>query len=284
MRKVGLFLKPQAPEALATAHQILAWAKAHSVEVVAGWQTPAELGLSPLAAAELSQLDTLVVCGGDGTLLHAAQLVAGTTVPIFAINLGRLGFLTEFDLAQLSAWHQGQLVRQQRPFYQVAWQRAGTTLNTRQFINDVVLQRGAQEHPLTYGAFVEGQFMSSARADGVLVASPTGSTAYNLSAGGPILHPSLAGLVVLPICPHKVSYRPVVLPVCPIQIELRSTRGWLSLDGIPWGEMVKGDTLAITPTPHHLHLWHDPALNFFDLLRHKLGWDTARGPLKPQLG
>jgi NAD+ kinase len=286
MKAIGLFLKPETPEIATLLDRIGKFLKNRKIEVYCAKENKKELKgttLKPtlVKADELKKhIDILLVLGGDGTFLRAAQTVFGTSIPVLGINQGKLGFLTEINPDELEKrleeiFH-GHLHTQKRAFYEVSHYRGGKLLAHKPFVNDAVLQRNADEHVMQYAAFIDNQYMSSARVDGVIVSSPTGSTAYNLSAGGPILYPTLEGLVLLPICPHKVSYRPVILPPVAIKIELRSKRCLLSLDGQPLSEMKKGDFVIITPSHHKLNLVVAPQRNFFDLLRAKLGWDSAR--------
>lgn len=287
MKNIGLILKPNTPEVAQLADRIAKVLKGRDIQVFCAKENKAELkGISTLKpklvkAEELKKhIDLLLVLGGDGTFLRAAQTVFGTNIPISGINLGKLGFLTEINPAELEK-HLEELLRghlhtQKRAFYEVSHYRGGKLIAHMPFVNDAVLQRDAAEKVIQYAAFIDNQYMSSARVDGVIVSSPTGSTAYNLSAGGPILYPTLEGLVLLPICPHKVSYRPVILPPVAIKIELRSKRCLLTLDGQPLSEMKQGDFIIITPSHHKLNVVTTPQRNFFDLLRAKLGWDSAR--------
>jgi len=287
MKNIALVLKPGTPEVASLVNRIGKHLKGRQVEVFCSKENKTELkGVTTLkpkfvSTDELKKYaQAVLVLGGDGTFLRAAQTVFGTSIPLIGVNLGKLGFLTEVnpdDLeTSLEAFLNGHLHTQKRAFYEVSHYRGGKLLAHKPFVNDAVLQRNADEKVIQYAAFIDGQYMSSARVDGVIVSSPTGSTAYNLSAGGPILYPTLEGLVLLPICPHKVSYRPVILPPVAIKIELRSERCLLSLDGQPLGKMKKGDFVIITPSHHKLHVATSPQKNFFDLLRAKLGWDSAR--------
>jgi NAD+ kinase len=145
------------------------------------------------------------------------------------------------------------------------------------FLNDAVLQRDAHEKMIEYAVDVGGKYMTAGKADGLIVASPTGSTAYNLSTGGPIVYPTVESLVLAPIAPHKLSFRPVVIPADEVVVTLRSPQAHLSLDGRANGVLKVGDKLIIRRSPHSLNLLHDAKRNFFDLLRLKLGWDLPAG-------
>lgn len=287
MKNIALILKPDTLEVHDLVKRIAHFLQNHNIQIYALIDNePLLKDLPDLKAQFITRdamketVDLLLVLGGDGTFLRAAQIVFGTRIPIIGINLGKLGFLTEInpaDLeASLEAMLHGHLHIQQRAFYEISLYREGKLLAHQPFVNDAVLQRDAADKVIQYAAFIDGQYMSSARVDGVIVSTPTGSTAYNLSAGGPILYPTLEGLVLLPICPHKISHRPVVLPPVSVKIELRSTHCLLSLDGQPLASMQQGDFVVITPSHHKLHLATAPQKNFFDLLRTKLGWDSAK--------
>jgi NAD+ kinase len=287
MKNIALILKPGTPQVAALVNRIGQFIKGHDVQIYCAKENRTELKGVTTVKPKLVNTNELkkyaqvmLVLGGDGTFLRATQAVYGTTIPLIGINLGKLGFLTEVNPADLEttleAILKGHIHTEIRAFYEISHYRGGKLLGHKAFVNDAVMQRNADEKVIQYAAFIDGHYMSSARVDGVIVASPTGSTAYNLSAGGPILYPTLEGLVLLPICPHKVSYRPVILPPVAMKIELRSERCLLSLDGQPFSKMKKGDFVIITPSHHKLHLASTTQNNFFDLLRTKLGWDSAR--------
>jgi NAD+ kinase len=221
------------------------------------------------------------VLGGDGTFLTAAQKLYETDIPIAGINLGHLGFLTELDEANLDE-HLDTLLGadatvEQRPYHACTLSRQGKALWTDvPFINDAVIQRQPDHRMIQLSVTVKEQtVIQHTRADGLIISTPTGSTAYNLSTGGPILHPAVGGLVLAPICPHTLSFRPIVIPPFPVMMTLESEdQALLSLDGRRTSPVKPGDIMKIHQSPHQLTLRHARPRSFFTTLRHKLGWDV----------
>ena len=243
---------------------------------------PGEFG--PLAQrvprAELAaQADFMIAVGGDGTLLQAARLVVGRDVPLLGINRGRLGFLTDVlpqnVAASIDAMLDGQCVADRRQLLEARLHR-GTVESRLLALNDVVLLRREAGHMLDFQTRVGGRYLNSHRGDGLVVATATGSTAYALSCGGPIVDPSLDVLVMAPICPHTLSDRPIVVPGDSI-IEVRSVgRGTglaeVTCDGARLGDLKPGDRLEVAASGGTITLLHPPGYDFFRLLRSKLRW------------
>ena len=228
--------------------------------------------LTQLAAASA----VVVVIGGDGTFLQTARHLYGSDTPLIGVNLGRLGFLTEVAPDQIATLlddlQANRLSRESRAYFTATVVRDGKEVWQDTFLNDAVLQRYADEKMIAFGVAVAGQSMVETRGDGMIVASPTGSTAYNLSTGGPILYPSLDALVLSPICAHKLSLRPVVAPGDNVSMTLHSDVGNLSIDGRSVQKLQAGDVVTVRRSPHTLNLLHEPGRNFFDLLRQKFSW------------
>ena len=243
---------------------------------------PGEFG--PLAQrvprAELAaQADFMIAVGGDGTLLQAARLVVGRDVPLLGINRGRLGFLTDVlpqnVAASIDAMLDGQCVADRRQLLEARLHR-GTVESRLLALNDVVLLRREAGHMLDFQTRVGGRYLNSHRGDGLVVATATGSTAYALSCGGPIVDPSLDVLVMAPICPHTLSDRPIVVPG-DSTIEVRSMgRGTglaeVTCDGARLGDLKPGDRLEVAASGGTITLLHPPGYDFFRLLRSKLRW------------
>ena len=243
---------------------------------------PGEFG--PLAQrvprAELAtRAGFMIAVGGDGTLLQAARLVVGRDVPLLGINRGRLGFLTDVlpqnVAAGIDAMLDGQCVADRRQLLEARLHR-GTVESRLLALNDVVLLRREAGHMLDFQTRVGGRYLNSHRGDGLVVATATGSTAYALSCGGPIVDPSLDVLVMAPICPHTLSDRPIVVPGNS-SIEVRSVgRGTglaeVTCDGARLGDLQPGDRLEIAASGGTITLLHPPGYDFFRLLRSKLRW------------
>jgi NAD+ kinase len=230
--------------------------------------------------AELAtQADFMIAVGGDGTLLQAARLVVGRDVPLLGINRGRLGFLTDVlpqnVEASIDAMLDGQCLADPRQLLEARLHR-GASETRLLALNDVVLLRREAGHMLDFQTRVGGRYLNSHRGDGLVVATATGSTAYALSCGGPIVDPSLDVLVMAPICPHTLSDRPIVVPGNS-RIEVRSMgRGTglaeVTCDGARLGDLKPGDRLEVAASGGTITLLHPPGYDFFRLLRSKLRW------------
>ncbi|HTX06335.1 MAG TPA: NAD(+)/NADH kinase [Steroidobacteraceae bacterium] len=244
--------------------------------------------LTPAGAAVLlvpeedlgPRADLVIAVGGDGTLLYAAGLVARHGVPLLGINRGRLGFLTDVMpqdmLACVDAALQGGLEADERPLLAACLrQRSGASAEALA-LNDVVLQKLATGRMLDFQTRIGGRYVNTHAGDGIVIASATGSTAYALSCGGPIIEPHLDALVIAPICPHTLSDRPIVVSArSPIEVELLERpdiRGQVSCDGAILGEIVPGDRLEVKPAGERITLLHPAGHDYYRLLRSKLHW------------
>ena len=280
MPTVGLVIKRRAANARESARRVVDWLAQHGIAMVAEQEDAPALGLPAAEKREMfARCDAIVVLGGDGTLLATARLAEAREVPIIGVNLGSLGFLTEFTAEELPETVlktlEGKAVIDRRRMIRTTVLRSGGSREVHQALNDVVLSRGALGRTVDIEARVDGSFLAVFKADGVILATPTGSTAYSLSAGGPIVHPSVRVLVLAPICPHTLSVRPLVIDdESRLELRLRSPREQLllTLDGQETVELSEGDSVEVTRSPHAACLVRSPALGFYDLLRSKLGW------------
>lgn len=227
----------------------------------------------------LSQPKSLcIVMGGDGTFLAAAHALYGSSIPLLGINFGHLGFLTELEFDNATALVDEILTgtgeREQRPYYELTIIRDNTPIHEAEcFINDAVIQRRPNNKMLKLNVTVQDMVMvENARADGLIISTPTGSTAYTLSASGPLVHPALNGLILTPICPHTLSLRPIVIPPYNVSISLTHEHGLLSLDGKETIEIEANDIITIQRSSYSYTIHHVKERNFFKLLRRKLGW------------
>jgi NAD+ kinase len=224
--------------------------------------------------------DLMIAVGGDGTLLYAAGLVARHGVPLLGINRGRLGFLTDVMPADMlgciDAALEGQLEGDERPLLAASLRQSGGVVAEALALNDVVLQKVVTGRMLDFETRVGGRYVNTHAGDGVVIASATGSTAYALSCGGPIIEPHLDALVIAPICPHTLSDRPIVVSAgSTIEVELLErpdTRAGVTCDGTILGEIAPGDRLEVKPARERITLLHPCGYDYFRLLRSKLHW------------
>ncbi len=229
---------------------------------------------------QLKDCDLAVVVGGDGTLLNAARAFAPYQVPIVGINLGRLGFLVDISpknmTQSLEEIFQGKYTAEKRFLLQVEVVRDGNTIAEQLALNDVIINNYLQTRMIEFITHVNDRYINHERADGILVTTPTGSTAYALSAGGPILHPSLSALALVPICPHTLNHRPLVIDASStITIEIDpdcQTVAQVSFDGHANIELAAGDRVNIRRSDAYVKLLHPEGHEFFDILRAKLNW------------
>ena len=229
--------------------------------------------------------DLVVTVGGDGTMLRASRLLAGSGVPMLGINRGRLGFLADIRpsdmLKRIDQVLSGRFVRDSRALLQVTLIAANGRQKQRLAVNDCVLQKWETGRMLDYETWIDGQYVNTHGGDGVIVASATGSTAYALSCGGPIIHPSLDTMVIAPICPHTLSDRPIVISSnSTVEIrraEDRATKAQVTCDGDMLGDLNMGDRLLIGPAHGRVDLLHPVGHDYYRILRSKLHW--GRGAL-----
>ncbi len=284
MRRVGMILKREKPEAVDIAAQLAPWLRAsgHQAIITGDGVSVAEathVGTEELADA----IDLLVVLGGDGTLLRGAALVAERGIPILGVNLGHLGFLTSCAPADAQSAIEraisGQLPLEERLRLRCVLRRSGGGEISKYACNDAVVSQGALARLIELEAFLDTNLITRYRADGLIVGTPTGSTAYTLAAGGPIITPDTRAVVVTPICPHTLTNRPLVVPASSrlsIRLAAPAEHVMVTIDG-QWGTQLKtGDTLEISQASPPLYLYR-PAESYFEVLREKLSWGERAG-------
>lgn len=279
-KRVGIFCKPKSTLGREVLIELTAWLRKRDCKV-----------LMPIDTAELieetathqredipEKVDLIIVLGGDGTLLSVARITHPAQVPILAINLGSLGFLTDVSLAELyptlEKVFRGESRTEPRMLLQARVIRNRLVITEDCVLNDVVIHKGTLARIVNLEVQVNDQYMTSYRADGLIVSTPTGSTAYSLSAGGPILHPSMNALVLSPICPFTLTNRPIVIPSnATIQIhqttdeEIRVT-----LDGQTGYDLLADDLLELKPSSQPVNFIEVPGKNYYQILRQKLHW------------
>jgi NAD+ kinase len=224
--------------------------------------------------------ELIVAVGGDGTILHAARIASVANIPLLGVNRGRLGFLADITPAdmcnRLDDVLAGRYERESRAMLTARIEHNGTPVHTAQALNDVVLQKWETGRMIDFETWIDGQYVNTHGGDGLIVATPTGSTAYALSCGGPILHPALEALAMVPVCPHTLSDRPIVVGSAS-QIEIRlvnrpNTKAQVTCDGIMLGDLGPEDRLLIGPAPNRVVLLHPPGHDYYRILRSKLHW------------
>lgn len=230
--------------------------------------------------------DLVIVVGGDGSLLGAARALAKHNTPVLGINRGRLGFLTDIspDEGMESAVQDvldGSYISEQRFLLDAEIKRNGVPIAAGEALNDIVLHPGKSARMISFDLYIEGQFVHHQRADGMIVSTPTGSTAYALSGGGPIMHPKLDAIVLVPMFPHTLSSRPIVVDgnseIKLVIGESNETYPTVSCDGQKHLPCAPGDSVTIRKKPHKLKLIHPKDHNFYEICRSKLGWERLGG-------
>jgi len=280
VRSVGLCVKESHPEAGGTVRGLGKWLEARGLRVVLDEDAGALVGApGETREALAAEVDLVVVLGGDGTLLSVARASGERPVPILGVNLGTLGFLTEVTLDELYAALErvlaGGATVEARLRLGVAAERDGAVLGRWLALNDAVITSHALARMVDIEARAEGREITTYHADGLIAATPTGSTAYSLSAGGPIVVPGVDAILLSPISPHTLTQRPLVLPA-DRELEMRPRpRGGglqLTVDGQEGARLEDGDVVRVTCSPHPVHLVLSPFRTRFEVLREKLHW------------
>jgi NAD+ kinase len=278
---VGVIAKPGIPRASAIVSGLVAWWRERGVETRLDYEAARYIG-SPdgLAREQVPEGTQLViVLGGDGTLLAAARAIAGREIPLFPVNLGGLGFLTAITIEQLYPELECAISGEQRVVTRSMLHgevvRGGKTIASYEALNDIVIGKTQIARMIDLETYVDSQFVSTFKADGLIVATPTGSTAYSLSAGGPILFPAVAAICITPVCPHMLTNRPVLVPdtsVIEIISKAPGKEAYLTVDGQVGAPLIEDDRVLCRSSKHKIHLIRPPKMFFFDVLREKLKW------------
>jgi NAD+ kinase len=303
LKTVALIGRQESPEVVDSIVALLGYFQSRGVGVLVETETAIEvgqvLGNAAMASAQCAdfsriggEVDVAIVVGGDGTLLHAARQLARFDIPLVGINQGRLGFMTDIArsgmIEAMNLLMEGKFTLENRLLLDTEvvfggasaqWQPLGNLA-----FNDVVIDKGATGRMIEFELRVDDEFIYSARADGLIICTPTGSTAYALSANGPILHPKLGGIALVPLCPHALSNRPITLPDT-ARLEVRLVQGANArahFDGQETVDLMPGDSVRLVKSPHRIKLLHPPSYSYFAMLRQKLHW--SEGPsIRPGL-
>jgi len=281
IKRVGIVVKPNNDGALSSAADLINWLSARKIEVIGEplvWSDAKDNGTGHgRRIAEAA--DLLVVLGGDGTMISTARIAAETDVLVIGVNHGGLGYLTDFRIEEmfpaLEAVIRGEYEIDERVMLNIEHYRNDQLLSTGRVLNDVVINKAALARIIEIEISLDSLFVNSFRADGLIVATPTGSTAYNLSAGGPIVYPSMNAVVLTPICPFTLTNRPIVIPDSSvIELRLRNENEGvvLTLDGQVGYPMQAADSVRVSKSQMTFKLVQPPNRNYFDVLRNKLKW------------
>lgn len=287
LRRVGVVVKPQQPEALKTMCRLVVWLAERGIELASAPEADAarveaETGcpVRVMTHDELAaNVDLMIVLGGDGTMIATARLLGEREIPVLGINYGTFGYLAEFRneemIPALEAILNGDYRIDRRVMLQAELVRGEQELTNKRILNDVVISKSALARIIEIEAWLNNQFVGSFRADGLIVSTPTGSTAYNLSAGGPVVYPSMNAVVITPICPHTLSHRPIVVPddaTIELQLKTPEEEVALTLDGQVGFPMEVADRVVITKSRTTFNIVQPANRNYFEVLRNKLRW------------
>lgn len=282
IKKIGIISKPKKAEIREIVPPLLQWFREREIEVFVDKETGSILdkAVRCLTRNEMpSQVDLLMVLGGDGTLLATARALNRKPVPILAVNLGGLGFLTVITLEELQATLEavlkGEFHTERRVQIEGELIRADEVIASFLALNDVVLNKGAIARIMDFDLRVNGEFVSTYKSDGLIVSTPTGSTAYSLAAGGPVIVPSVEAFIVTPICAHTLTNRPLVLPdTVTIEVAVKSQReaAYLTVDGQVGIAAHSEDIVRLRKSSSFVEIIHPPAKTYFEILRQKLKW------------
>ena len=284
MKTIGILTKPKFPDVKHILTDLVAWLRERKKEVVFDAKTAALIGES--ASYQKTQIatrsDMVLVLGGDGTMLSAARLLEERAVPILGVNMGGLGFLTEITLDQLypalEKVFAKEFMVEERLMLRADIHRHGEHVAKATVLNDVVVSKGTLARMIEIQILIDGQFVTRLRGDGLIVSTPTGSTAYSLSAGGPIIHPTVQALILTPICPHTLTHRPLLVPrgvALEVTLTSQAEGAMATFDGQVGVALVQGDTVAIAVSEHRTQLIRLPDRTYYDLLRRKLKWGDS---------
>lgn len=287
IKRVGIVIKPHQPDALTTICGVVQWLSARGIEVVGGPEIERQRIIEQTGCAVeevdheklAASVDLILVLGGDGTMIAAARMLGDKEVPVLGVNYGGLGYLTEFRIEELYAALEsivaGNYRLDTRVMLAAEILRDGKQVTQSRVLNDVVINKSALARIIEIEAYFNQQFVSSFRADGLIVSTPTGSTAYNLSAGGPVIYPSMNAVVITPICPFTLSNRPLVVPddaTIELRLKTQQEEVALTLDGQVGFPLQARDRVVIRKSQTTFNLVQPMNRNYFDVLRDKLRW------------
>jgi NAD+ kinase len=275
VKRVAIITKKHKPDAWEAGRALQAWLSERGLEASSMENEP-DPQVTPLPPG----IELIVVMGGDGTILSVARHYGQLAIPILGVNVGGLGFLTEVSLDELFLCLEdhvlpGWFETEERLMLTTSLYRDGRLLWEEHVLNDAVINKGALARIAELTTWIDGEYLTTYRADGLIISTPTGSTAYTLSAGGPIVYPTLRHIILLPICPHTLSNRPIILPetvTVGVSLDEKSQDLYFTLDGQVGQPLKFGDRIEVRACPHNLKLVKSPHRSHFQVLRTKLGW------------
>lgn len=284
-RNVALIGKYQAPEIAESLLSLAGFLRDRGLDVLIEEDTAASIGLSGFNVASYEDIgqraDLAIVLGGDGTLLNSARRLAEYQVPLVGVNQGRLGFMTDIArdamIEGVCELLEGRYKTEQRFLLDTEVLRAGKTVCSNLALNDVVVNKGELGRMIEFAVFIDGEFIYNQRSDGMIIATPTGSTAYALAANGPILHPGVSGIALVPLCPHALSNRPITInDRSNIEIRLLAPHvARVHFDGQARFDLASDDIVRVSRSRHSVSLVHPLDYSYFEMLREKLHWSEA---------
>lgn len=281
MKRIGIYAKRNHADAARLAGEAAQWLAERKIDVCLEEQLAAEMGQTGgyPGSAIPALVDLIVVLGGDGTLISVARQIGDLRIPILGVNLGSLGFMTEITLAEFYPVLQnvldGKYTTSQRIMLEAVVFRAGKSVGRFRVLNDVVINKGALARIIDMKASVNDDYLTTFRADGLILSTPTGSTAYNLAAGGPIVYPGLHCLLITPICPHMLTNRPIIVSdsvTVKVEVNFEDEEVMITADGQVGMKLQGGDIVEVRKSRNSTLLVKSPAKNYFEVLRTKLHW------------
>ena len=285
MKNIGLIINTKKTQALAVAGEMVRWLEKRGISLLLPMTNAQLVGREDLAAEEedINKTACILVLGGDGTLLNTARSVAPAETPLLGINLGQLGFLTEIELNDLyqglEAFLTGNYAVEERMMLEASVLRDGLVVDKFFGLNDIVVTKGAFSRMIALETYVGSEYNATYNADGIIISSPTGSTAYSLSAGGPLVSPKVEVMVLTPICPHTLTARPLVLsPTERVRVVVKSavSEVMLTVDGQHGFKLEPGDEISIHKAPFRTKLVRLHGRSFYEILREKLRGEDGR--------
>ena len=280
--KIGIVAKPHSTQLAATLKEVVQWLRSRNCETIVEGSIAQASPLNDVLTAPREKIpelvDVIVVFGGDGTMLSVARSIQGRNTQILGVNVGSLGFLTETTLDELYPVLErllaGKHTTSRRSMLKIDVHHTNGRVETYHALNDIVINKGAVARIISMDTFVNEDFITNFLADGMIISTPTGSTAYSLSAGGPVLYPTLDSVVMTPICSHTLTNRPLVIPAeSSIRVVVKSGEDvMLTVDGQVGVPLTEGDEIHCTQSEYQINLIQSGDKGFFDVLREKLKW------------